>query len=175
MSTIGLKVHEIPSALASTAAIRADSSMAFISHVHDKPSGMGKIVSYPWMTSMPNNRGIPSREFSTASFCTSRIFSTPFRLKSPPTSPRFIFPAMSLLLACPVVMSPVTGRLSWPIFSSTVIFFINASMKRFMSCGDFCAWTLIVPLRTIANRILSFLITLLIFVFIYNWFELTGW
>jgi len=44
-----------------------------------------------------------------------------------------------------VVISPVTGRFNWPIFSSTVIFFINASMKRSMSCGDFCAAALRKP------------------------------
>ena len=47
-------------------------------------------------------------------------------------------PALNLLgniavLACPVVISPVTGRFSWPIFSSTVIRFISASIKRSMS------------------------------------------
>ena len=160
MSTIGLKVQEMPSALASIAAIRADSSMAFISHVHDNPNGMGKIVSYPWITSIPNNKGMPRREFSTANFCTSRIFSTPFKLKSPPTSPRLILPAMSLLFACPVVMSPVTGRLSCPIFSSTVIRFIKASMKRFISCGDFCACMPLTPINVAASRILKVFINL---------------
>ena len=110
ISTIGLNVHEIPSALASTAAMRADSSIAAISHVQESPRGIGNIVSYPWITSMPNNNGMPRRDSSTACFCTSRIFSTPFRLNSPPTSPFLILPAMSLLLACPVVISPVTGR-----------------------------------------------------------------
>ena len=42
-----------------------------------------------------------------------------------------------------VVISPVTGRFSCPIFSSTVIFFISASMNRSMSCGDFCACILV--------------------------------
>ena len=138
-STIGLNVHEIPSALASTAAIRADSSMAFISQVHDRPRGIGKMFSYPWITSIPNNKGMPRRLSSTACRCTSRMRSTPFRLNSPPTSPLRIRLATSLLFACPVVISPVTGRLSWPIFSSSVIFFINWSIKRSISRGAFCA------------------------------------
>ena len=152
MSTIGLNVQEMPSALASMAAIRADFSMAAISQVQDSPNGMGKMVSYPCITSMPNNRGIPRRDFSTASFCTSRMRSTPFRLKSPPTNPFSIFAATSLLLACPVVMSPVTGRFNCPIFSSTVIFFISASMKRSMSWGDFCACTVDMPIRAPINN-----------------------
>ena len=45
MSTIGLKVHEMPSALASVAAMRADCLMAAISHVQERPRGMGKMVS----------------------------------------------------------------------------------------------------------------------------------
>ena len=165
MSTIGLNVHEIPSALASTAAIRADSSMAAISQVHDRPSGMGNIVSYPWMTSMPNSNGIPRRDCSTACFCTSRIFSTPFRLNSPPTSPFLILAAISLLLACPVVISPVTGRFNCPIFSSNVILLIRASMKRFMSCGDFCAATFRNPARSNRMTELSFLFIILLYLF----------
>ena len=162
ISTIGLKVHEIPSALASTAAMRADSSMAVMSQVQDKPSGIGNIVSYPWITSMPNNNGIPSRESSTACFCTSRIFSTPFRLNNPPTSPFLIFAAMSLLLACPVVISPVTGRFNCPIFSSSVILFINTSMKRSISCGDFCADVVRKPAANNRTDRLNFLYIILL-------------
>ena len=44
--TIGLNVQEMPSALASMAAIRADFSIAAISQVQDNPNGMGKIRSW---------------------------------------------------------------------------------------------------------------------------------
>ena len=119
---------------------------------------------------MPNIRGMPRRDFSMASFCTSRIFSTPFRLRSPPTSPCSIFFATSLFCACPVTISPETGRFSWPIFSSTVIFFINASMKRSMSCGDFCACMAAVLRNAAANRTLVLLKTFFIhFVFYKNY------
>ena len=43
-STIGEKVHIIPSALASLAAIRADLSIKGMSQVEDIPMGIGKIV-----------------------------------------------------------------------------------------------------------------------------------
>ena len=109
---------------------------------------------------------MPSREFSTASFCTSRIFATPFRLKSPPTSPCSIFLATSLLFAWPVVISPVTGRFSCPIFSSTVIFFISASMNRSMSCGDFCACILVLPIRMAASNRLVLLKTFFMICFV---------
>ena len=45
MSTIGLYVQHIPSALASAAAILADSSTASISQLHESPRGMGNTVS----------------------------------------------------------------------------------------------------------------------------------
>ena len=81
---------------------------------------------------MPNSNGIFSRLCSTAIFCMSRMFFTPLRLNSPPTSPRVIFPAMSLLLACPVTIVPVTERFSCPIFSCSVILAIRSSINRFI-------------------------------------------
>ena len=135
MSTIGLNVQQMPSALASLAAIWADFSIAAISQLHERASGIGNTVSYPWITSIPKIKGIFKRLSSTATRCTSRIFSTPLRLKSPPTSPFFIFSATSLLLACPVTISPVTGKLSCPIFSWSVISSIRLSINLSISAS----------------------------------------
>ena len=133
MSTIGLNVQQMPLALASMAAIRADCSIADMFQVAAKPKGMGKVVSYPWMTSIPNRSGICRRLSSTATRCTSRILSTPFMLNNPPTLPCLILVAMSLLLASPVMMSPELGKFSCPNFSSNVIFNIKLSINFFIS------------------------------------------
>ena len=45
MSTIGLNVQQIPSALDSMAAIRADFSIAAMSQLHESAKGMGNTVS----------------------------------------------------------------------------------------------------------------------------------
>ena len=78
------------------------------------------------------------------------------------TSPFLIFAAMSLLLACPVVISPVTGRFNCPIFSSSVILFINTSMKRSISCGDFCADVVRKPAANNRTDRLNFLYIILL-------------
>ena len=110
---IGLNVHEIPSALASAAAIRADSSMAVISQVQDNPSGIGNMVSYPWMTSIPNSKGMPRRDCSPP-VSAHRVFFYSFQIEQAPFFALIlILAAMSPLLACPVVISPVTGRFNW--------------------------------------------------------------
>ena len=45
MSTIGLNVQLMPSALDSVAAMRAERSIASISHVQESPNGIGNTVS----------------------------------------------------------------------------------------------------------------------------------
>ena len=45
MSTIGLNVQQMPSAVASLAAMRVDCSIASMSQLHDMARGMGNTVS----------------------------------------------------------------------------------------------------------------------------------
>ncbi|MNE87761.1 hypothetical protein D3C80_1849980 [compost metagenome] len=51
MSTVGAKVMSRPSALASSAAMRALFSMASRSQLEARPRPMGKVVRWPWITS----------------------------------------------------------------------------------------------------------------------------
>ena len=62
-----------------------------------KKKGIGNVVSYPWITSIPKSIGIFNLLFSTATFCTALIFSAPLMLKSPPTKPCSIFLPISEL------------------------------------------------------------------------------
>ena len=66
MSIIGANVHATPSTVASPAAMAAASSASSSSQVAARPSGIGKTVRCPWMTSRPNSSGMPSRDSSTA-------------------------------------------------------------------------------------------------------------
>ena len=59
---------------------------------------------------------MPRREFSTASFCTSRILSTPFRLKSPPTSPCSIFLGYVTAFGLPGSDFTGNGQVQLPYF-----------------------------------------------------------
>ena len=106
---------------------------------------------------MPKMSGTLSRLCSTATFCISRICSTPLRLKSPPTAPLRIFSATPLLLACPVTMSPLTGRLSCPNFSCKVMRLMRLSMKLFILVGPDCRATAGDSARPIARAAHSFL------------------
>ena len=129
MSTIGLNVQLMPDADISTAAVRAAASMAGMFQVHDMPSGIGNTVSKPWITSMPISSGMPRRDFSTASCCRARIFSAPLILKVPPILPSATAASVLWSMTAPVMMSPEEGRLSCPIFSSSVIFDMRLLMK----------------------------------------------
>ena len=92
---------------------------------------------------MPKIIGIFNRLSSTATFCTARIFSTVLILNKPPTLPSFIFFPTSELEAWPVTISPDPGRFNCPIFSSSVIFFINTSMNAFIFASPVCAFPFI--------------------------------
>ncbi len=143
MSTIGLNTQFIPSLPASVADTLASSSISSIFQEVDNASGIGKVVSYPCITSSPNRRGICKRLFSTAIFCISLICFAPFSPKSPPSSPPAIL--CSRGLSWPSFRSPETkifdtGRLSCPIFSSSVICDISLLIKESI-CWPVCALT----------------------------------
>jgi hypothetical protein len=65
-STIGLKVHLMPSAVASEAAIDASSWASVGSQALDSPREIGYMVLYPWMTSSEKISGMCSRDWSAA-------------------------------------------------------------------------------------------------------------
>ena len=163
ISTIGLNVQLMPSALASCAAICALRSMAFISQLQLNPNGIGNTVSYPCITSIPKIMGIFKRLSSTATFCTAFIFARDLMLNKPPTLPSLIFLPMSELDAWPVTISPEPGKFNCPIFSSMVIFFINASMKGFifLSAGFrtvvVCPYTRWLTVNTAINNRVDFM------------------
>ena len=87
MSSIGENVHLIPAADASTAAIRAPCSAMAGLNVAAWPSGIGKIVLNPWITSRLTMTGMPRRLLSTAAFCTALISSASTQLSMEPTLP----------------------------------------------------------------------------------------
>src|ERR1035441_5151292 len=78
MSTIGLKVHLIPSAVASSAEIASSFATAAGSQLLASAIGTGKIVLYPWMTSRAKMTGMCSRD-CRAACCTWLILATPPR------------------------------------------------------------------------------------------------
>jgi hypothetical protein len=128
MSTIGAKVHFSPAAAASAAAMWAACSAAAGSQLLASPSGIGKIVRCPWITSKPTSSGIFSRVCSTAIRWMSLTFRAPNTLKNEPTRPRRIRSRCSsrgrLVSASPVRVW------SWPTFSGTVIRASNSSILR---------------------------------------------
>ena len=121
MSTIGEKVQLSPSAVASTAATLAVCSTKSMFHVQLNPSGMGKMVRWPCITSNPNNSGMP-RRVSLIAFCCSLRTATGVKvLNTPPTMPFWILPSTSFDSTGPVTSKPTVGRFNCPIFSSKVI------------------------------------------------------
>jgi hypothetical protein len=84
MSTIGLNVHLMPSAVASDA--DTDSSLVTRagSQVLASASGTGKIVLYPWMTSSEKISGMCSRDWSAA-FWSALMLATPTMSRTDPT------------------------------------------------------------------------------------------
>ena len=86
MLTIGLKVHLIPSAVASPAEIDSSLLTAAGSQLLASASGTGKIVLYPWMTSRAKITGMCSRDCSAAR-CTLLMLFTPTRSSTEPTWP----------------------------------------------------------------------------------------
>ena len=123
-------------ALASTAEIRAASSIAVIFQVADNPSGIGKMVLYPWMTSIPKISGIRFGLLSNANCWVSRIFAAPSRFRIAPISLRLIRSPVFESTAGPEMIEPSGGmRFVWPIFSSMVIRLISSSMNRSISAS----------------------------------------
>jgi len=116
MSTIGAYVQLIPNAAASCPAARAVASAASGSNELASPSGIGKIVRYPWITSSPNSSGILSRDSVTAMRWTGVVFSAPMTLKSPPS-----LPARRSSICCGDARPFADSKFSWPSFSSRVM------------------------------------------------------
>ena len=134
MSTIGAKVHRIPSADASRAACRAASSISSGFQDAACPSGIGKIVLYPWITSLPNSSGIPRR----VSFVRD-----PLRLRPVGRTPAFRNephrPArISALIWSEMGVAMAVDCDIWPIFSSRVILERRVSIRFSTSIAD-CA------------------------------------
>ncbi len=65
MSTMGAKVQWIPTDRASRAATAWPASISVRSHDAAIAIGTGKMVRNPWITSNPNNAGMPNRFPST--------------------------------------------------------------------------------------------------------------
>ena len=86
MSTIGLKIHLIPLAVASSAEIASSLLTAAGSQLLASASCTGKIVLYPWMTSSEKMTGMCSRDCSAAR-CTWLMLATPTRSSTEPTCP----------------------------------------------------------------------------------------
>ncbi|MNY16395.1 hypothetical protein D3C86_1496570 [compost metagenome] len=79
--------------------------------------------------------GIFSRVWFTAISCALRMRAGVVKLKMPPTCPFLILASTSVLTTEPVVASPPVSRLSWPIFSSSVILDMRLVMKLFIFCS----------------------------------------
>ena len=102
--------------------------------------GIGNVVLCPCITSEPKSKGIFNLDSFIAMSCACFTFSAPITPNSPPTFPDLIFPSTSVLTTDPVsIPEPGVIRLSCPIFSSTVIFAINAVMNAFI----FWSWACI--------------------------------
>src|ERR1039458_4237800 len=128
MSIIGENVHWIPTAKASRAATRAAWRTSSGSQLADCPSGIGKMVVYPWITSSPKISGIPSR-LSLASRCASALCAGVPPPNSEPHRPWrisfFVWSARPRNASCDIC----------PSFSSSVILASNASIFRSVSAG----------------------------------------
>jgi hypothetical protein len=124
-STIGAYVQTMPFAAASMAAMRAERSASGGSQLLASPSGMGKMVRNPWITSSAKSSGTCSRDPSMASRCSARVVSAPMTSMSEPTPPCRI----SVVRVSPAMPS-AESWLSWPSFSSSVIAARSESTNR---------------------------------------------
>ena len=138
---MGAKVQRTPEAAASTAAIRAPASASSGFQVAAIPSGMGKIVRKPWITSRPMSSGIPSRLSVTATRCSRLITSTSTSLRIEPSLPARTASSWP---------APEFRWLIWPSFSSRVIFASSSSMLRSCCSSSMAPW--LVAENTAASR-----------------------
>ena len=148
MSTIGLKVHLIPSAVASSAEIASSLLTAAGSQELASAIGTGKIVLYPWMTSREKMTGMCSRD-CRAACCTWLMLATPTRSSTEPTWPL----RTSSSSVCPgVPFAPVGPDISsCPNFSASVIFPIRASTFPEIALSRCCAAPGAAPLAGFAG------------------------
>jgi hypothetical protein len=103
--------------------------MAGKSQVAASPSGIGRMVRYPCITSKPMSSGMCRRVCLTAISCSLRAATGVKVLSTPPTRPFAILASTPSLTTGPVTVKPTDTRLSWPIFSSGVICCISLLMN----------------------------------------------
>ena len=75
MSSMGAKASITPARVASLAEISVARRTRSGSKEQDQPSGIGKMVWKPWMTSWQKISGMPRRLFSTAMRCRRRAMA----------------------------------------------------------------------------------------------------
>ncbi len=137
MSTIGAKVQSMPAPAASNAATRAVCSARPGSKLATSPTGMGKMVRWPWITSAANISGILRRDRAITARCMRCAITDPLPLNTPVSRPATASAiCVSKLRASPAGLSAAAllpphaaaRRVSCPAFSSRVIVAIRRSM-----------------------------------------------
>src|SRR4051812_17687000 len=140
ISTMGEYTQQSPSALASIAAMRALRSISAVSQEQESPSGMGKMVLCPCITSSPKMSGMCNRLSFTARVCAWRILSGPKMPNRPPTRPLRILSSTPRLTTDPVgTPQPGVTKFNWPIFSSSVILARRLATYAFILALLVCA------------------------------------
>jgi len=86
MSTIGLNVHLMPSAVASAADTDSSLRTSAGSQLLASASGTGNSVLYPWITSSEKMSGMCSRD-CRAAFWSALMLATPTMSSTEPTCP----------------------------------------------------------------------------------------
>jgi len=87
MSIMGAKVQCVPAARLSIAATRVSISISSRSKVPDEAMGIGKMVRYPWMMSLPMMSGMPCSLSSKAARWMWLVYLAPLEPYMQPTAP----------------------------------------------------------------------------------------